>query len=98
MKKKTLTKKQIESFCKKHEGWRTTPKHNLLYKTFPMDEYINGLMFIARVTVFAEMSSHHPDIEFSYGKVKVKLTTHDAKGVTELDTALAENIDQITIT
>ena len=54
-----------------------------------------GLAFVAKVAVHAEVMNHHPDIELSYGKVKVKLSTHDAKGLTTLDFELAKRIDGI---
>ena len=37
--------------------------------------------------------NHHPDIEFGWGYVRIKLTTHDAGGVTEKDHRLAAQID-----
>jgi 4a-hydroxytetrahydrobiopterin dehydratase len=43
----------------------------------------------------AESAGHHPDIEISYNKVKILLTTHDAGGLTQKDFDLAEVISQI---
>ncbi len=31
----------------------------------------------------AEAAWHHPELEISYGRVKVALNTHEAKGITE---------------
>jgi len=49
--------------------------------------------FVNRLTPVAERAEHHPDLEVGYGKVLVKLSTHDAGGLTELDLKLAGEID-----
>ena len=43
----------------------------------------------------SEAAGHHPDIEISYNKVTVNLTTHDAGGLTEKDFALAQEISKL---
>jgi len=91
---KLLTKKVLESALKKLPDWKTNPKTTTLYKTFTFDTHVNALTFIARITVFAEVAGHHPDIEFTYAQVKVKLTTHDVKGLTKKDIDLAQKIEQ----
>jgi 4a-hydroxytetrahydrobiopterin dehydratase len=43
----------------------------------------------------AEAAWHHPDLAVSYAFVIVKLTNHNAKGVTEKDFALAKKIEEV---
>jgi 4a-hydroxytetrahydrobiopterin dehydratase len=43
----------------------------------------------------AERQNHHPDLVVRWGEVTVRLTTHDAHGITENDFKLAEAIDRI---
>jgi 4a-hydroxytetrahydrobiopterin dehydratase len=64
-----------------------------LHRIFHFDDYIKALVFVARISVHAEVLKHHPDIELSYGKVKVKLTTHKLKALSRLDLALLERIE-----
>jgi len=52
------------------------------------------LMAVNAIGYLAEACFHHPDLEVSYAEVTVKLVTHSAKGVTEMDLALAEKIEQ----
>lgn len=97
MKKKTvlLSKREIKSVLKKYSEWSVNSKETQFYRTFKFRDYIQALVFIARTSVHAEVLQHHPDIEFSYGKVKVILTTHELKGLTKLDIALLERIDKL---
>ena len=94
---KLLTQKQNKSYLKKLKGWSMNPKSTEIYQTFQFPDYISGLVFIARVSVHAEILNHHPDITFSYGKVKVKIKTHAVKGLTKLDWMLAARISRIRV-
>ncbi|MEI8236606.1 MAG: 4a-hydroxytetrahydrobiopterin dehydratase [Methylococcaceae bacterium] len=53
------------------------------------------LMVVNTVGHLAEKAWHHPDLTVSYAFVIVKLVTHDAKGVTEKDFALAKKIEEV---
>ena len=53
------------------------------------------LMLVNAIGYAAEAAWHHPDLMISYAAVEVKLTTHDAGGVTARDFALAEHIEQL---
>jgi len=54
-----------------------------------------ALMVCGAVGHLAEVAWHHPDLEVSWGGVTVKLATHSAGGITDLDFALARRIDQL---
>jgi len=43
----------------------------------------------------AEERQHHPDIDIRYNKVTLRLSSHDAGGVTKRDVELAEAIDHL---
>jgi len=90
-----LTEREIQKVLKKHKGWKVNSKSTQLFCTYTFQSYIDALIFIARISVHAEVLKHHPDIEFTYAKVKVKLTTHALKGLTKLDVALLERIVKI---
>ncbi len=53
------------------------------------------LMVINTVGHLAEAAWHHPDITASYAWVEVRLQTHDAKGITDKDFALARKIEEV---
>lgn len=90
---KKLTTKEIEKKFASLDGWILNAKQTELSKSFETPTFVAGLAFSARIAVHSEILGHHPTIELSYGKVKVKLTTHDVKGLTKLDFELAKRID-----
>ena len=53
------------------------------------------LMVVNTVGHLAEAAWHHPDLTVSYAFVIVKLVSHDAKGVTDRDFALAAKIESV---
>lgn len=53
------------------------------------------LMVVNTVGHLAEVAWHHPDLAVSYAFVVIKLMTHDARGITEKDFALARKIEEV---
>lgn len=53
------------------------------------------LMLVNSIGQLAEAADHHPDLEVSYAEVTVKLSTHSAGGITELDFELAGRIETL---
>ncbi|MGI8496201.1 MAG: 4a-hydroxytetrahydrobiopterin dehydratase [Gemmatimonadaceae bacterium] len=52
------------------------------------------LMLVNAIGFLAEAADHHPDLEVSWDSVRVTLSTHSAKGVTDKDLALAALFDR----
>lgn len=56
--------------------------------------FIDAFERVQAIVGPAEQLNHHPDIAFGWGYLRIKLTTHDAGGVTEKDRRLAVLIDE----
>ncbi|MCB9811873.1 4a-hydroxytetrahydrobiopterin dehydratase [Candidatus Nomurabacteria bacterium] len=95
MKQKLLTKKQLQTFVKKFPNWELKRGDKDLVREISFSQYVDGLVLIARICVHAELLKHHPEITYKYSTMRIKLTTHEAKGLTKLDTALAERIEKL---
>jgi 4a-hydroxytetrahydrobiopterin dehydratase len=74
----------------KVEGWSDVDGH--LERNFVFPDFKTALDFVNLVGDIAEKHRHHPDINLSFGKVKINLITHSTKTVTEKDVLLAEEI------
>lgn len=84
-----LHQKEIES---KLTDW--TYSENSIIREFDLKDFQSAIAFIIKIGFEAEKMDHHPDIYLhSYKKVKVTLSTHSEKGVTERDLKLAELIN-----
>ncbi|MEO8185040.1 MAG: 4a-hydroxytetrahydrobiopterin dehydratase [Deltaproteobacteria bacterium] len=64
-----------------------------LERSFAFEDAVTAIGFVVRVAMRAEVMGHHPEMHILYGKVDILLTTHDAGGVTDLDLALARQIN-----
>jgi 4a-hydroxytetrahydrobiopterin dehydratase len=51
--------------------------------------------FVNRLTPEAEEMNHHPDLEISWNKVTVTISTHSEGGLTSNDFELAHKVDQL---
>ncbi len=95
--RKKVSKKNPVKKLTKLPDWTLSSDGTEISRTFSFPTFIAGFSFVARIAVHAEVMGHHPEIVLSYGKVKVTLTTHDAKGLTKKDFELAEKIDTLKI-
>ena len=64
-------------------------------KQFTFKNHIAALGFVVKVATTAETIDHHPEVNWVYNKVGIRLSTHDAGGVTAKDFELAEKIDAL---
>lgn len=88
-----LSESQIASALKNLKGWSF--EENALEKNFQFADFKESLSFINKVGSIAEAQNHHPELFNVYNKVKLRLSTHDAGGVTQKDFDLATAIDTI---
>lgn len=62
-------------------------------KSFRFTDFSEAFAFMARTALMAEKLDHHPDWSNVYNRVDVRLTTHDAGGLTNKDFAMARAMD-----
>ena len=62
-------------------------------KSFKFKTFGQAFSFMTQCALAAEEMDHHPEWFNVYNRVDVKLTTHDAKGLTSLDIDLARKMD-----
>lgn len=77
------------------DGWTLEHGATAIVKTFKFRSFSEAFGFMCRVALVAETLDHHPEWFNTYNKVEVRLSTHSARGLTQLDFALAKAMDDI---
>ncbi len=86
-----LTDAEIDAALATLPGW--TRVGDGLERSYRFADFVAAFAFMTRVALLAEKADHHPEWSNVYNKVEVRLTTHDAGGITGKDVALAGAMD-----
>ena len=74
------------------EDWQ--PDGDAVTALFRTGDFATGARLFQTIAGLAEAANHHPDVTVTYPSVEVRLSSHDAGGVTEKDAALAAQISR----
>ena len=85
-----LSRLEIEKKLSLLKNWEL--KESNLYRKVCFDNYLQAIDFVNKVAQLAEEQNHHPLLLIDYTTVKIKLSTHDAGGITLKDFELALTI------
>jgi 4a-hydroxytetrahydrobiopterin dehydratase len=93
MKYKKLSENELDETVRAMNGWEL--EDGKLKKSFSFSNFVEAFGFMTRIALEAEKMNHHPDWSNVYNTVTIKLSTHDAGGITDYDIKLAKVIDNI---
>lgn len=91
MRPSPLTPEALRLALSELDSWKML--NGKLHKAFVFANFVEAFGFMTKVAIWAEKLDHHPEWSNVYKTVTVDLTTHDAKGITELDIKLAKEMD-----
>ena len=89
----TLSDEEIGERLGELDGWERDGE--AITKSFDRGDFVGSVKFVDSMVEPAEEMNHHPDLEVSWGDVKVKITTHAEGGLTKNDFELAKRIDAL---
>ena len=69
-----------------------------IVRTVKMPTFPAAIDLVDRVAEVAESRDHHPDIDIRWRTLTFTCSTHFKGGITELDVALAQEIDRLAAT
>ncbi len=75
--------------------WRLVPGRDAIQRDFAFRDFVEAWGFMARVALLAEKQDHHPEWSNVWNRVSIRLSTHDAGGLSARDIALAQAIDRL---
>ncbi len=64
-------------------------------RVFKFANFVEAFAFMTAVAMHCERLDHHPEWSNVYSTVSVRLTTHDQNGITRLDVALADVMEEL---
>jgi 4a-hydroxytetrahydrobiopterin dehydratase len=89
-----LTKAQADDYLKNTPKWQI--KDSTIYREYVMKDFLAAVSLVNKIAKVAEEENHHPDVHITgYRKLRVELSTHAVKGLTENDFILAAKIDEL---
>lgn len=90
-----LTSGERDAALRNLGGWVYDESAGAIDRVFKFKDFSEAFAFMSRVALAAEKAEHHPDWSNSYSTVTIRLSTHDAGGLSQKDIALAQAIDKI---
>jgi 4a-hydroxytetrahydrobiopterin dehydratase len=94
MSREKLMSNEIETLLQGLDGWSLSEDGLSVNKSFKFSGFAQAFGFMAECAIRAEKIDHHPEWSNVYNKVEVRLTTHAAKGLSQLDFDLAAFMDK----
>jgi len=75
------------------EHWAV--ENEKLTRTIKFRNFVDAFGFMTSVAIEAEKMDHHPEWFNVYNRVEIRLTTHSAGGISDLDFQLAKRISDL---
>lgn len=95
MPERTYTEEEASRQLAELPAWRAD--RGVIARSYETEGWGTTLMLVNAIGFIAEAADHHPDLEVSWAKVTVRLSTHSAGGITDKDIALAREIERLAL-
>lgn len=90
---KKLSALEIQAKLIALPGW--TLEGDFISKTFVFKDFSQAFSFLTRVALISEKLDHHANWSGVYNQVTLKLSTHDAGGLTDRDFRFAGMVEGV---
>lgn len=77
--------------------WRLSDDASGISRSMRFTDFVGAFGFMSKVALLAERADHHPEWSNVYNRVDIRLTTHDANGLSARDISLAQEIDALLV-
>lgn len=94
----SLTSAEIKPYLARVPEWKLNAEGTMISREFITKNFMAAVQFINQVAAVAENENHHPDFHLTgYRRLRVDLSTHAVKGLSENDFIMAAKIDQLPV-
>ncbi|RZA06029.1 MAG: 4a-hydroxytetrahydrobiopterin dehydratase [Proteobacteria bacterium] len=84
---------EIAAELAKVSSWKREGQE--IVRQFVFKGFEDSIKFVDGIAIEANKADHHPDILVQYNKVTLRLSTHDANGLSARDFAFAKVADEL---
>lgn len=88
-----LSDEEIEARLAELDGWER--RGEAIAKAFDRGDFVGSVRFVDSLVAPAEEMGHHPDVEISWSRVTVTVSSHSEGGLTPADFELAAKVDAL---
>lgn len=88
-----LSDDAVQALLAAHPAWTLTADGLGIERDFRFADFVAAFGFMTRVALLAEKADHHPEWSNVYNRVTIRLTTHDAGGLSARDAEMAAAIE-----
>lgn len=88
-----LSEEEIRTLLKELKDWEFTGGE--IAKTYSFKDYYQTMAFVNAIAWISHRENHHPDLEVSYNRCRVRYSTHAINGLSENDFICAAKIDAL---
>lgn len=89
-----LTEEQIAKELENLPDWKRLDE-KWIERRYRFRNYLAGVGFVNQVAAYAESKNHHPFICIDYKVVTLKISSWQAKGLTDLDMEMVKHFDEL---
>ncbi|WP_373894334.1 4a-hydroxytetrahydrobiopterin dehydratase [Virgibacillus sp. CBA3643] len=89
-----LSEEQIVKELENLPDWKRLDE-KWIERRYKFKNYLAGVGFVDQVAAYAESEHHHPFISIDYKVVTLKISSWQAKGLTDLDLEMVKNFDEL---
>jgi 4a-hydroxytetrahydrobiopterin dehydratase len=91
----TLDPTELQQALASLDAWTLDGPARCINKAWTFDSFPTAVSFFVKLSELAERLDHHPEVLSSFTRMRVRLWTHDADGLTHQDFELAAEIDRL---
>lgn len=90
-----MDRAEIDARLAELPGWSLAADGQSIATSLKFRDFRSAFGFMTQVALLAEKLDHHPEWTNVYNRLEIRLSTHDAGGLTEKDFVLAEAIESL---
>ena len=91
----TYTPDQIQTALQTLPNWSHDTQTNELVCERTLENFSQAFGLMCQIALIAEAQNHHPTLSNTYSSLSLRLSTHDAGGITQKDLDFAAQVEAL---